>query len=81
MQASAGNAENIRDDLNDLDKAVSAVLGLRTIERNQLLVFFRKTINYLLALQKVSLQSIEMRKMRRSQSQRNLFGYMIYSFR
>jgi signal recognition particle subunit SRP68 len=40
MQASAGNAENIRDDLNDLDKAVSAVLGLRTIERNQLLVFF-----------------------------------------
>jgi hypothetical protein len=43
MQASAGNAENIRDDLNGLDKAVSAVLGLRTIERNQLLVTVAKS--------------------------------------
>ncbi|KAK3118743.1 hypothetical protein QOZ80_9BG0706230 [Eleusine coracana subsp. coracana] len=41
--ASAGNAENIRDDLNGLDKAVSAVLGLRTIERNQLLVSIAKS--------------------------------------
>jgi signal recognition particle subunit SRP68 len=43
MQASAGNAEDIRDDLNGLDKAVSAVLGLRTIERNQLLVTVAKS--------------------------------------
>ena len=43
MQASAGSAENIRDDLNGLDKAVSAVLGLRTIERNQLLVSIAKS--------------------------------------
>ena len=43
MQASAGNAENIRDDLNGLDKAVSAVLGLRTIERNLLLVSIAKS--------------------------------------
>lgn len=28
----------MKDDLNGLDKAVSAVLGQRTIERNQLLV-------------------------------------------
>ncbi|XP_062182646.1 uncharacterized protein LOC133886813 isoform X2 [Phragmites australis] len=41
--ASAGNAENIRDDLNGLDKAVSAVLGLRTIERNKLLVSIAKS--------------------------------------
>nr|CAB3481003.1 unnamed protein product [Digitaria exilis] len=41
--ASAGSAENIRDDLNGLDKAVSAVLGLRTIERNQLLVSIAKS--------------------------------------
>ncbi|KAL6875568.1 hypothetical protein ACP4OV_013081 [Aristida adscensionis] len=41
--ASAGNAEDIRDDLNGLDKAVSAVLGLRTIERNQLLVSIAKS--------------------------------------
>ncbi|WVZ60135.1 hypothetical protein U9M48_010193 [Paspalum notatum var. saurae] len=40
---SAGNAEDIRDDLNGLDKAVSAVLGLRTIERNQLLVSIAKS--------------------------------------
>ncbi|KAK4569235.1 hypothetical protein RGQ29_004580 [Quercus rubra] len=32
---SAGNAENVKDDLNGLDKAVSAVLGQRTIERKQ----------------------------------------------
>jgi signal recognition particle subunit SRP68 len=43
MQASAGNAENIRDELNGLDKAVSAVLGFRTIERNQLLVSIAKS--------------------------------------
>lgn len=43
MQASIGNAEDIRDDLNGLDKAVSAVLGLRTIERNQLLVSIAKS--------------------------------------
>ncbi|CAD6217168.1 unnamed protein product [Miscanthus lutarioriparius] len=41
--ASAGNAEDIRDELNGLDKAVSAVLGLRTIERNQLLVSIAKS--------------------------------------
>ncbi|XP_010457985.1 PREDICTED: signal recognition particle subunit SRP68 [Camelina sativa] len=35
---SAGNAESVKDDLNGLDKAVGAVLGQRTIERNQLLV-------------------------------------------
>ncbi|KAF5177744.1 Signal recognition particle subunit srp68 [Thalictrum thalictroides] len=34
----AGNAENVKDDLSGLDKAVSAILGQRTIERNQLLV-------------------------------------------
>ncbi|KAL5700047.1 hypothetical protein ACHQM5_025546 [Ranunculus cassubicifolius] len=38
----AGNAENVKDDLNGLDKAVSAVLGQRTIERNQLLVSIAK---------------------------------------
>jgi signal recognition particle subunit SRP68 len=52
MQASAGNAENIRDDLNDLDKAVSAVLGLRTIERNQLLVFFEENNQLLVSIAK-----------------------------
>ncbi|OMO52364.1 putative Signal recognition particle 68 kDa protein [Corchorus olitorius] len=41
--ASAGNAENVKDDLNGLDKAVSAVLGQRTIERNQLLVSIAKS--------------------------------------
>nr|POE79197.1 signal recognition particle subunit srp68 [Quercus suber] len=40
---SAGNAENVKDDLNGLDKAVSAVLGQRTIERNQLLVTIAKS--------------------------------------
>ncbi|THU46401.1 hypothetical protein C4D60_Mb09t04560 [Musa balbisiana] len=41
--ATAGNAENVKDDLNGLDKAVSAVLGQRTIERNQLLVAIAKS--------------------------------------
>nr|CAD1839978.1 unnamed protein product [Ananas comosus var. bracteatus] len=41
--ATAGNAENVKDDLNGLDKAVSAVLGQRTIERNQLLVTIAKS--------------------------------------
>ncbi|KMZ76070.1 hypothetical protein ZOSMA_107G00680 [Zostera marina] len=40
--ASAGNAENVKDELNGLDKAVSAVLGQRTIERNRLLVKIAK---------------------------------------
>lgn len=40
---SAGNTENVKDDLNGLDKAVSAVLGQRTIERNQLLVIIAKS--------------------------------------
>jgi signal recognition particle subunit SRP68 len=33
----------VKDDLNGLDKAVSAVLGQRTIERNQLLVSMAKS--------------------------------------
>lgn len=41
--AAAGNAENVKDDLNGLDKAVSAVLLQRTIERNQLLVSIAKS--------------------------------------
>ncbi|WOL14699.1 signal recognition particle subunit SRP68 [Canna indica] len=41
--ATAGNAENVKDDLNGLDKAISAVLGQRTIERNQLLVAIAKS--------------------------------------
>ncbi|KAM7272999.1 hypothetical protein ACFE04_027663 [Oxalis oulophora] len=40
---SAGNTESMKDDLNGLDKAVSAVLGQRTIERNQLLVTIAKS--------------------------------------
>ncbi|KAK4795309.1 hypothetical protein SAY86_013303 [Trapa natans] len=40
---SAGTAENVKDDLNGLDKAVSALLGQRTIERNQLLVSMAKS--------------------------------------
>lgn len=39
----AGNAENMKDDLNGLDKAVNAVLLQRTIERNQLLVTIAKS--------------------------------------
>lgn len=42
-QVTAGNAENVKDDLNGLDKAVSAVLVQRTIERNQLLVTIAKS--------------------------------------
>ena len=41
--ATAGSAENVKDDLYGLDKAVSAVLGQRTIERNQLLVRIAKS--------------------------------------
>ncbi|KAJ3703277.1 hypothetical protein LUZ61_006982 [Rhynchospora tenuis] len=41
--ATAGNAENVKDELTGLDKAVSAVLGQRTIERNQLLVTVAKS--------------------------------------
>lgn len=33
----------MKDDLNGLDKAVSALLGQRTIERNQLLVSIAKS--------------------------------------
>jgi len=33
----------VKDDLNGLDKAVSALLGQRTIERNQLLVSIAKS--------------------------------------
>lgn len=33
----------MKDDLNGLDKAVSAVLGQRTIERNELLVSLAKS--------------------------------------
>lgn len=40
---SASNNENVKDDLNGLDKAVSAILGQRTIERNQLLVSIAKS--------------------------------------
>ncbi|KAK9278160.1 hypothetical protein L1049_027719 [Liquidambar formosana] len=39
----AGNAENVKDELNGLDKAVSAVLGQRTMERNQLLISIAKS--------------------------------------
>ncbi|XP_057971291.1 uncharacterized protein LOC131160023 [Malania oleifera] len=38
----AGDAENVKDNLYGLDKAVSAVKGQRTIERNQLLVSIQK---------------------------------------
>lgn len=41
--ASAGSSESLKDDLNGLDKAVSALLGQRTIERNQLLVKLAKS--------------------------------------
>ncbi|XP_050223552.1 uncharacterized protein LOC126673444 isoform X1 [Mercurialis annua] len=40
---SAGNADSVKDDLSGLDKAVGAVLGQRTIERNQLLVSIAKS--------------------------------------
>ncbi|KAF1875778.1 hypothetical protein Lal_00006408, partial [Lupinus albus] len=41
--ATTGSAESVKDDLNGLDKAVSAVLGERTIERNLLLVKVAKS--------------------------------------
>uniref|UniRef100_A0A1D1YCY8 Signal recognition particle subunit SRP68 n=1 Tax=Anthurium amnicola TaxID=1678845 RepID=A0A1D1YCY8_9ARAE len=41
--ATAGNAEHVKDELNGLDKAVSAVLGQRTIDRNQFLVKIAKS--------------------------------------
>ncbi|KAI3761458.1 hypothetical protein L1987_51874 [Smallanthus sonchifolius] len=41
--ATAGNSENIKDDLSGLDKAIGAVLGQWTIERNQLLVSIAKS--------------------------------------
>ncbi|KAI3671465.1 hypothetical protein L1987_87203 [Smallanthus sonchifolius] len=41
--ATAGNSENIKDDLSGLDKAIGAVLGQRTIQRNQLLVSIAKS--------------------------------------
>uniref|UniRef100_A0A5B6YLC3 Signal recognition particle subunit SRP68 n=1 Tax=Davidia involucrata TaxID=16924 RepID=A0A5B6YLC3_DAVIN len=39
----AGNSENVKDDLSGLDKSIGAVLGQRTIERNQLLVSLAKS--------------------------------------
>ncbi|KAJ3676581.1 hypothetical protein LUZ60_003993 [Juncus effusus] len=39
----AGSAEKMRDELNGLDKAVSAVLGQRTVERNLLLIKVAKS--------------------------------------
>jgi signal recognition particle subunit SRP68 len=69
--ASAGKAEDIRDVLNGLDKAVSVVLGLRTVERNQLLVSIAKS--------KFTKHRDE--KMSESRSQKNLFGYMICLFK
>ncbi|KAK4410706.1 Signal recognition particle subunit SRP68 [Sesamum angolense] len=41
--ANTGNSENVKDDLSGLDKAIGAVLGERTIERNQLLVRMAKS--------------------------------------
>ncbi|KAK4256902.1 hypothetical protein QN277_006564 [Acacia crassicarpa] len=41
--STAGSAENVKDELYGLDKAVSAVLGERTIERNLLLVKVAKS--------------------------------------
>jgi signal recognition particle subunit SRP68 len=41
--ATAGNSENMKDDLSGLDKAIGSVLGQRTIERNQLLVSIAKS--------------------------------------
>ncbi|GFZ11908.1 signal recognition particle-related [Actinidia rufa] len=39
----ASNSENMKDDLSGLDKAIGAVLGQRTVERNQLLVSIAKS--------------------------------------
>ncbi|KAG5041379.1 hypothetical protein JHK85_013855 [Glycine max] len=41
--ATTGSTESVKDDLNGLDKAVSAVLGERTIDRNLLLVKVAKS--------------------------------------
>ncbi|CAA0811302.1 signal recognition particle-related / SRP-related [Striga hermonthica] len=41
--ANSGNSESMKDDLSGLDKAIGAVLGKRTIERNQLLVSIAKS--------------------------------------
>ncbi|KAG0487847.1 hypothetical protein HPP92_006658, partial [Vanilla planifolia] len=41
--AAAGSADNVKVELNGLDKAVSAALGQRTIERNQLLINIAKS--------------------------------------
>ncbi|XP_059277212.1 uncharacterized protein LOC132031319 [Lycium ferocissimum] len=38
----AANSENVKDELSGLDKAIGAILGQRTIERNQLLVKIAK---------------------------------------
>ncbi|KAK6796671.1 hypothetical protein RDI58_004372 [Solanum bulbocastanum] len=39
----AANSENVKDELSGLDKAVGAILGQQTIERNQLLVKIAKS--------------------------------------
>ncbi|VFQ98691.1 unnamed protein product, partial [Cuscuta campestris] len=39
----AASSENVKDELNGLDKAIGAILGQRTIERNQLLVSIVKS--------------------------------------
>ncbi|KAJ8538833.1 hypothetical protein K7X08_032302 [Anisodus acutangulus] len=39
----AANSENMKDELSGLDKAIGAILGQRTIERNQLLVKIAKS--------------------------------------
>ncbi|XP_055804120.1 uncharacterized protein LOC129873123 [Solanum dulcamara] len=39
----AANSENVKDELSGLDKAVGAILGQRTIERNKLLVKIAKS--------------------------------------
>ncbi|TMW99274.1 hypothetical protein EJD97_002804 [Solanum chilense] len=39
----AANSENVKDELSGLDKAIGAILGQRTIERNQLLVKIAKS--------------------------------------
>ncbi|KAG8388156.1 hypothetical protein BUALT_Bualt02G0096600 [Buddleja alternifolia] len=41
--ANTGNSGNMKDDLSGLDKAIGAVLGQRTIDRNQLLVSITKS--------------------------------------
>lgn len=43
FQATAGSAESVKDDLYGLDKAVSAVLGERTIESKLLLLTVKKS--------------------------------------